>query len=123
MLIHDAVKLDKPVVFAPFVNNGGYAESLKDASKFILPADDVKPFIDELVELSQLDIIEDTRQSLCQRADGTLLQTAFPILADLRAVLVEMKKAPKELLELIDVWQVAGANEVNIDFEEKPRDF
>lgn len=121
MLLHDAVRLDKPVVFTPFFNNGGYSEAIKNANDFILSADDVNPFIDELIELSQLDIIEDTRQSLAQRADGTLLQTAFPVLADFRAVLVEMKKAPKKLLELIDVWEATGANEVNIDFEEKPR--
>ena len=123
MLLHDAVKLDKPVVFSPFVNNGGYSQLIDNGQKFTMSADDVQPFIDELVELSELDIIEHTRQALSQRADGTLLQTAFPDLPEFKAVIVKMKSVPKQLLEMVNEWEVSGANEVMIDFEEKPRSF
>lgn len=120
MLLHDAVKLDAPVVFCPYINNRGRSELIENAQVFTMCAADVKPFIDELTELSQLDIIEDTRQSLAQREDGTLLQTAFPVLADFKAILVEMTSAPKKLIESVDAWQLAGSNEVMIEFEEKP---
>ncbi|WP_296208737.1 hypothetical protein [Psychrobacter sp. UBA3480] len=122
MSIYDAVKLDRPVLFSPYINNG-YSCAVEDEQPFTMCADDVKPFIDELAELSQLDIIEDTRQSLVQRHDGTLLQTAFPVLADFKAIIVEMKTAPKKLIELVNIWQASGANEIVIDFEEKPRTF
>lgn len=115
----DSVKLDRPVEFMPYVKRGCYSEPIDDAQCFFMDAECVQPFIDELIEMGRLDLIEESLQSLCMRTDGTLLKTAFPDLDDFSATAEKMKNIPRELVEALCKWKSLGANEIDISFEKK----
>lgn len=117
----NGVKLDKPVEFMPYVNsNGSFSQPLDESELFILDAEHVKPFIDELNKLDHLHLVEDTLQSLSQRKDGTLLNTAFPDIESFKLVTSEMDSIPQELKDLLEKWVSLGAHEIHINFEQKP---
>ncbi len=111
------VKLDAPVEFSPYVNASGHSRPLNTAY-FVLGSSLVKAFFDELQEKGKLEIIEDTLQGLSQRADGTLLKTAFPSLTEFKSAVQDMTSTPKKLLDLLLEWESNGANEIDIAFEE-----
>jgi len=121
MIEISGVRLDKPVEFAPYVARDCYSEPLDNAQFFIMDADSVKPFIDELVELDAIYLIKETLQSLCERKDGTLLKTAFPDLVAFMKIGEKMKTIPKELIEALSKWESLGANELDISFEQDMR--
>lgn len=52
---------------------------------YILSSADAKTFITQLAQMGRLSLITDTLQSLCQRQDGTNLQTALPTLNEVKA--------------------------------------
>lgn len=117
----DNVKLNKAVEFMPYVNSSGsFSQPLDESELFILDANRVKPFIDELNKLNQLHLIEETLQGLSQRMDGTLLNTAFPDIESFKLVVSEMDSIPQELKGLLEKWVSLGAHEIHINFEEKP---
>lgn len=117
----DGVKLDKPVEFMPCVNTSGcFSEPLDENEFFILDAERVKPFVDELTKLNQLHLIEETLQCLSGRKeDGTALKTAFPDIKSFKLVATKMDSIPQKLKELIEKWDSQGAHEIDIIFELK----
>lgn len=116
----EGIKLDKAAEFRPYKNASGcFADLLDENELFILDASLVKPFINELTRLNQLDLIEETLQCLSQRNDGTVLKTAFPNIQAFKQVAIEMQSVPKQLKVLLDKWQSQGAHEIHIDFELK----
>lgn len=119
MAIIKGIKQNKPVEFTPYVKSEGYSKPLDDKEFFILDAESVQPFIDELADLGVLHIIKDTLQCLCERSDGTVLNTAFPCLKEFISITNKMKKLPNELLDRLKEWRSLGANEIEISFELK----
>ncbi|ENM5835050.1 hypothetical protein NTH44_003142 [Vibrio metoecus] len=116
----NGIKLDKPVEFIPYVNSSGcFAKPLDENEFFILDAERVKPFVDELTKLNQLHLIEETLQCLSERKDGTVLNTAFPDIKSFKSVASKMDSIPQELKELIEKWDSQGAHEIDISFELK----
>lgn len=115
MVTISSVKLDRPIEFMPYINNRPLDEKLF----FFMDAERVQSFISELSELGKIGLIEETLQSLCMRADGTLLKTAFPDLDAFITVAEKMKTVPKELIEALSKWKLLGADEVDIHFEQK----
>ncbi|MUK94766.1 hypothetical protein GNP80_20355 [Aliivibrio fischeri] len=132
------VKLDQPVEFIPYVNTGAHSSCLVDESKeidsLIMSPDKVQFLINELTELDKLDILEETLQGISCRHDGTPLKTAFPDLIEFKVIIQHINHiytypVPsslyalplKELADKLSQWEKLGANEINIEFEEKQR--
>jgi hypothetical protein len=84
----------------------------------ILSALDAGDMLGQLLRMGQLRLITDTLQSLSQREDGTLLQTALPTLSDVNTCLSRGLILPKDLIEKINLWETMGCSVINFDFEE-----
>jgi hypothetical protein len=87
----------------------------------ILSALDAGDMLGQLLKMGQLRLITDTLQSLCQRGDGTLLQTALPTLDDMKTCLSRGLILPKDLVEKVNLWETMGCSVINFDFEELKR--
>lgn len=74
--------------------------------------------LDQLTRMGRLCLLTDTMQSLCQRDDGTQLQTAFPDLVDVKDCIKLGLDLPDGLLLKIKEWESLGATEINFDFVE-----
>lgn len=72
----------------------------------------------QLKSMGQLSLIDDTLQSLCQRKDGTQLQTAFPDLSDVKACISRGLILPQALVEKINLWETMNCSEITFNFEE-----
>ncbi len=83
-----------------------------------LSSSEAKAMLSQLRSMGQLNIITDTLQSLCQRQDGTKLQTAFPALSEVKACIEHGLILPQALVEKIDLWETLNYTEINFDFEE-----
>lgn len=113
------VKLDKPVQFWPYYENGGHASPIEGAKPYIMKPIDVQTMIESLIKVNQLDLIEESLQGLSVRNDGTKLKTAMPLLAEVKATFALIDTVPAELSDLVQAWEIQGANEIHIDFEER----
>ena len=113
------VRLDQPVTFTAFRFESTSSMAVESLASFEMSAEVAHSFVSELAGLSCLDLIEATLQGLCERKEGTRLKTAFPNLEEFQRIASTMKSTPPELMSLLGIWKGAGANEVNIDFEEK----
>ncbi|EHA1126441.1 hypothetical protein FG475_15075 [Vibrio navarrensis] len=85
----------------------------------MLTSSDAKTFISQLIEMGRLSLITDTLQSLCQRKDGTKLQTALPLLSEVKKCISSGLKLPHDLVEKINLWETQNCTVINFDFEEK----
>ncbi len=113
------IKQDKPVEFYPYVSRDCYSEPLDDKEFYLMDASIVQSFIDELAEFGALHLITETLQCLCQRDDGTVLNTAFPEMGEFIQVAQKMQSIPKDLLDNLHRWEYLGANQIDMNFELK----
>ncbi|ENM5835061.1 hypothetical protein NTH44_003153 [Vibrio metoecus] len=111
------VDIEKDVEIYPCVGDS-YLEPISGQA-YILTSSDAKTLISQLIEMGQLSLITDTLQSLCQRQDGTKLQTALPLLSEVKALISSGLKLPHVLVEKINLWETQNCTVINFDFEEK----
>jgi hypothetical protein len=83
---------------------------------YTLRAHEARAMLSQLAVMGKLSLITDTIQSLCQRNDGTMLQTSFPSLIDVKDCIQSGLNVPAELLAKIKQWESLGATEINFDF-------
>lgn len=112
------VRLDRPVEIYPCKIVGATSYPMK-GELFVFTPDQASIFIDELMALERLNLIEETLQGLAQRTDGTLLKTAFPNVSETYEVISEMNSLPSGFKEKLDEWISSGSNEISFNFEEK----
>lgn len=86
---------------------------------YILSSADAKTLISQLIGMGQISLITDTLQSLCQRQDGTKLQTALPTLNEVKACMSSGLTLPQDFIEKINLWETLNCSVINFDFEEK----
>ncbi|EKO3607089.1 hypothetical protein M6C35_001997 [Vibrio metschnikovii] len=110
------VNFDKDVEIYPCTGDC-FLEPISDQT-YILSSADVKTLIIQLTEMGRLSLITDTLQSLCQRQDGTNLQTALPTLNEVKACMSSGLTLPQELIEKINLWETLNCSVINFDFEE-----
>jgi hypothetical protein len=113
---HDGLRyvdIEKDVEIYPYAGQRPIA-----GETYRLPSLDAKTMLGQLVGMGKLSLITDTLQSLCQRQDGTKLQTAFPDLSDVKACISSGLILPMGLVEKINVWEAMNCSEINFDFEE-----
>ncbi len=116
---HDGLKyvdLEKDVEIYPGVG-AGYIEPIS-GEEFRLSSQETKSMLRQLKCMGQLSLITDTLQSLCQRADGTKLQTAIPEFINVKKCISDGLILPEALLEKINLWEKMNCTVINIDFEE-----
>ncbi|MFA0233126.1 hypothetical protein AB4491_29665, partial [Vibrio sp. 10N.261.45.A7] len=70
-------------------------------------------------QMGRLTLITNTLQSLCQRHDGTNLQTALPLLSEVKECIASGLVLPQDLVEKINLWETRNCTVINFDFEEK----
>lgn len=109
------VDLDQDVNIYPYTKNG---HPIEDQS-YCLSSSEAKTMLTQLYMMGRLNLITDTIQSLSQRADGTLLQTAFPSLHDVKACIQNGLMLPDVLLEKLRHWESLSTTEINFDFVEQ----
>jgi hypothetical protein len=106
-------RLDRPVVIYPYFNKGGFMEQVDGAKPLTLAAPKAEMFIKELRCNENLDLIEESLQSMAQREDGTLLLSSFTSVSEF------IKKTNGFFeMSLINSWIDKGCNQIHIDFEE-----
>ncbi|WP_199481101.1 hypothetical protein [Vibrio owensii] len=110
------VDLEKDVEIYPCVGDC-YLEPILGQAH-VLSSFDAKILIAQLKEMGRLSLITDTIQSLCERQDGTKLQTALPLLSDVKACISSGLELPPELVEKISLWETQNCSVINFDFEE-----
>lgn len=110
------VDTEKDVEVYPCVGDG-YLEPISGQT-YRLSSLDTKALISQLVSMGMLSLITDTLQSLCQRNDGTNLQTALPSLSDIKACISRGLILPQALVEKINLWETLNCSVINFDFEE-----
>lgn len=110
------VDIEKDVEIYPCVGDA-YLEPIS-GQKHILSSSDAQAFLNQLNEMGRLSLITDTLQSLCQRQDGTKLQTALPLLSEVKACISSGLKLPLDLVEKINLWETQNCSVINFDFEE-----
>jgi len=111
ILEHEALinaRLDRPVIIFPS------EESLSNVKQLILSPKEVKMFIEHLISINRVFLIENTIQSLYMR-DGVNMLTAILSIDDL---LQSIKGTEILNTDLIESWKKSGSREVNIDFED-----
>ncbi|HBN6205651.1 TPA: hypothetical protein L3M66_004291 [Vibrio parahaemolyticus] len=113
--IKDA-NLNLPVELWGHQNDGYCSSPINKNTKYVMDSVTAKLFIDELAQLNQLSLIEESLQCVSKLLDGTPVLTAFPTLDQYKAVSKRMKTIPQELKEEIEQWEALGANEIVIDF-------
>ena len=110
------IDITKDVEIRPYVGTG-YQEPI-DGEIYIMSSSDALAMLNQLAGIGRLKLITETMQSLSQRADGTLLQTAFPELGEVKEAIDRGLKLPQTLLEKIEYWDKQGCSTLNFDFEE-----
>lgn len=111
------VDLDKDVTVYPYVMQGCPSNPI-DNQSYTLLAHEAIAMLDQLRRMGKLSLITETIQSLSQRDDGTLLQTAFPDLGDVKDCIQSGLNLPDGLLSKIKEWESLGATEVWFQFVE-----
>jgi hypothetical protein len=111
------VNFDKDVEVYP-CRGDGFLEPISGQT-YILSSTDAKTLITQLTEIGRLSLITDTLQSLCQRQDGTNLQTALHLLSEVKECISLGLKLPHDLVEKINQWERLNCSVINFDFEEK----
>ena len=111
------VDIEKDVEIYPCVGDS-FLEPISGQTH-VLSSSDAKAFISQLNEMDRLVLITDTLQSLCQRNDGTKLQTALPLLSEVKECISLGLTLPLDLVDKIDQWEAQGCSVINFDFEEK----
>lgn len=112
------VDLNKDVEVYPCVSRGCVMEPLGD-QQYLLSSVDVQSMIVQLQCMGRLSLITETIQSLAQKDDGTMLQTAFPSVGDVKACIDAGLRLPETFIAKINEWEAMGSSEVNFDFVEK----
>lgn len=112
------VDLTKEVEVYPTKSMGCIANPI-EGHLYRLSATEAQAMVHQLFQLNQIKLLTETMQSLAQRADGTLLQTAFPSMTELKVSIQSGLSLPKTLMEKLQEWELLGATEVNFDFVEK----
>lgn len=116
---HDGLKfvdITKDVEIRPYVGTG-YQKPIDDEI-YIMSSSDALAMLNQLSGMGQLKLITETMQSLSQRDDGTLLQTAFPELGEVKDAIERGLTLPQALLEKIEDWDKQGCSTLYFDFEE-----
>lgn len=109
------VDLDEDVNVYPSTKN----YRLEPHDEYTMPAHEAISMLGQLARMGKLELVTDTIQSLWQRADGTLLQTAFPELKEVKGCIQSGLDLPEEFQKKINEWEALGADEINFDFVEK----
>lgn len=118
MATMDDVRLDSAVEFFGNVIDGVHSIPV-EGCEYEMSAEDAQAFIDSLKRKNELQLIEETLQGVCKRQDGTKLKTAFPTMSQFKTVVTDLKSFPRELFDLLPVWESKGVNEIIIHFEER----
>ncbi|MFS1426489.1 hypothetical protein LMH73_004750 [Vibrio splendidus] len=113
------VRLDKPVELWGFINIDGLSKPVDCDNGFIMQPEQAKAFIDELIELNEVELVQETLQRIAIREDGVGLVTAFPTTEEFNSVTTHMKSIPSDLKDKLKQWEELGANEIIFDFEER----
>ncbi|MBE0468018.1 MAG: hypothetical protein IBX55_00620 [Methyloprofundus sp.] len=109
------VDLDQDVAIYPCAKRGFMTYPLEDKS-FTMKATDAKKMVAQLARMGRLDLLNATMQGLAQRQDGVKLQTAFPLVSEVKLVVKSGLELPVELIKKMDEW---GEDvELNFDFVE-----
>ncbi len=111
-----AIDLEREVAVYPVKDMNPLA-----VKEYQLSALEAQAMIAQLLLLNQIKLLTRTLQSLSQRTDGTLLQSAFPSMEELKASIQKGLSLPASLLQKLQEWEALGADEVMFDFVEKPR--
>lgn len=111
------VDFEKDVEIYPCVGDI-FLEQLSGESH-MLTSSDAKNLITQLCQMGRLTLITNTLQSLCQRHDGTNLQTALPLLSEVKECIALGLVLPQDLVEKINLWETRHCTVINFDFEEK----
>lgn len=111
------VDSDKDVTVYPSIMRGCISYPI-DNQTCILHAHEAKLMLSQLAVMGRLSMITETIQSLSQRNDGSLLQTASTDLNDVKDCIQSGLNLPSGLLSKIKEWESLGATEVNFDFVE-----
>lgn len=112
------VDLNKDVEVYPCVIRGCIMEPV-EKQKYLLSSEDAQSMIVQLQCMGHLSLITETIQSLAQKDDGTLLQTAFPSVDEVKACIDAGLRLPKTFIAKINEWEAMGCSVVNFDFVEK----
>ena len=112
------VRLDRPIEFIGYIVNDCYGEPVSDC-QYIMSVKNGQMFIDSLKANNSLALITDTLQSLSERLDGTVLETALPSMKEFKSVVTTLDGFPQDLIDLLAVWEEKGVNEVDISFERR----
>lgn len=94
---------------------GSYVENISGESH-ILTSSDAKNLITQLCQMVRLTLITDTLQSLCQRHDGTKLQTALPLLNEIKECIASGLVLPQYFVEKVTLWEARNCTVINLDF-------
>lgn len=111
------VDMEKNVEIYPCVGDS-FLEPIPGQAH-ILTSSEAKTLMNQLIGMGRLSLITDTLQSLCQRKDGTKLQTALPLLSEVKECISSGLKLPHDLVEKINLWETQSVTVINFDFEEK----